>query len=276
MSDIPFIVETPEKEFSGELVYNMPEKEYHEKEDIGSTDVKTMIKSMADYLYQVLNPLERRPEWDVGSAFHLKNLEPHLYSTKVDIFIPKKAVKTRGKEINEYAKAHPDKYVITENEHAMIQAMSESMHAHPRISQIFSSFQSEVSMFWKDFDTGLDCKGRLDMLLPDHWAIDLKTCQKGDAHPDDSWNTMKKWGYDVQKAFYCDGYKACTGKELNGFLFVMVEKAEPYNVGIYELGFSKSEQGRYKYKKGLQKYSDYLESGEQIYSGYSENIETIL
>ena len=61
-----------------------------------------------------------------------------------------------------------------------------------------------------------------------------------------------KYGYDRQSAFYGDGFKA------ERFIFIVIEKSAPYNIGIYECSAEFIEEGREKYKNLLSQYKEYF------------------
>ena len=76
-----------------------------------------------------------------------------------------------------------------------------------------------------------------------------------------------KYGYDRQSAFYLDGFDA------DEFWFIVIEKTEPYDVGIYMCSKEFIEYGREKYKNLLNLYDHYFISQEkEIKDYYVESI----
>jgi exodeoxyribonuclease VIII len=109
-------------------------------------------------------------------------------------------------------------------------------------------------------------------LTPDNVIIDLKTTE--DASPRGFAQSVKKYRYDVQAAFYSDGLEEATGKACNGFFFVAVEKHPPYLVGWYFIGNEDLKEARQKYKKNLMTYGFCKKSN--IWHGYSEIVTKVI
>ena len=95
--------------------------------------------------------------------------------------------------------------------------------------------------------------------------IDIKTTS------DKSLSSFKssayKYGYHRQAAFYLDGFQA---KE---FIFVVIEKKAPYNVGVYIAGEDFINRGRSEYFELLTIYNDYFLSSNKKINTYIEKGE---
>ena len=110
--------------------------------------------------------------------------------------------------------------------------------------------KTSIQLMGKDYMTGVQQYRELfpKMKLPsgkparvnEKTLVDIKTTQ------DSSFYSFKgsayKYGYDRQSAFYGDGFKA------ERFIFIVIEKSAPYNIGIYECSAEFIEEGREKYK----------------------------
>ena len=76
-----------------------------------------------------------------------------------------------------------------------------------------------------------------------------------------------KYGYDRQSAFYLDGFGA------DEFWFIVIEKTEPFDVGIYMSSEGFMELGRTKYKELLNLYDTYfIKQDREINDYYVESI----
>lgn len=94
----------------------------------------------------------------------------------------------------------------------------------------------EVTMRWQMW--GLDCQAKADILCGRNEAIvDLKTTSDVGGFE----ASVYRYGYDVQAAWYSLGYQACFGKTPR-FIFVLVEKQEPWTVKEYQLDFFQLQQ----------------------------------
>lgn len=98
---------------------------------------------------------------------------------------------------------------------------------------------SEVSMFWRDDEHGIWCRGRLDRLT---WfegtptIVDVKTC--ADSSPEAFAKSVDKFGYYMQDAWYREGLAILLGcddwRDVE-FVFVTVPTERPYLPMAYRL-----------------------------------------
>lgn len=130
----------------------------------------------------------------------------------------------------------------------------------------------EHSFFWTDKETGVPCRCRPDLLVktPNGWVIvDLKTT--ADARPHEFARSVAKYRYHVQDAFYTDGVETVLEDRVVGFLFVAVETAPPFGVGVYNVFRDDVERGRDAYRADLEKWVRYNES-KNPWEGYPDQI----
>jgi exodeoxyribonuclease VIII len=131
---------------------------------------------------------------------------------------------------------------------------------------------TEHCYFWRDAETGLECKARPDYLRADNIYIDLKTTD--DASHEEFSRSVAKWAYFRQAAFYTDGLKAATGRDLAGCVLIAVEKEPPYGVAVYVLDDTAIEFGRLKYKQALYTIAECRKRNE--WPGYPTETQTIV
>jgi hypothetical protein len=97
------------------------------------------------------------------------------------------------------------------------------------------------------------------------------------AHPKAFEHSIRKYRYDIQASWYLDGLKAITGHEFD-FLFVVCEKAFPFNVQTYRLDDETLEKGRDDTRLYLEQYKKYLTSPleeQKRLRGYYNGIQTL-
>jgi PDDEXK-like uncharacterized protein DUF3799 len=111
----------------------------------------------------------------------------------------------------------------------------------------------------------VNCKGRIDFATGAGVIVDLKTCRS--AAPEkfqrDSWG----FKYHTQAAFYVDGYKAATGRELS-CVVVAVEAKPPYVVQVRPLDQELIDAGREEYRRLLDHRNLCLTTGN--WPGYAD------
>ncbi len=143
------------------------------------------------------------------------------------------------------------KIPITEKDFNSIYAMANAIAAHPEASQLFSQGIAEQSILWTDPATGIRCKCRPDWLRDNGIMVDLKTTQNATLYPAKA--SIRKYGYDIQDAFYLRG-AAAVGRPCSMFIFVFVETTHPYAVGIYYLDGPTRRIADLKIDDGLRTY----------------------
>lgn len=172
----------------------------------------------------------------------------------------------------EWLKNNGDRIVLTAEQWDQLQGMRASVVAHPAANRLLTAVpgKAEVSFYWNDASTGELCRIRPDWLRDDDVIVDLKTCE--DASPDGFAKSVANWRYDVQDAFYCDGFRAVTGRKAR-FVFIAVEKKPPYAVAVYTLDAESKELGRAQYRADLDKYAECIANDN--WPGYGDAIQKL-
>jgi len=180
-----------------------------------------------------------------GRAFHLAILEPEVFSEQVAIYDGKTK---RGKAWDEFSETNKGKDIITEIEFECIKGMETALVGNEEIIE-FLVGKKEVAMVWEDSLSSVRCKGKVD-ILNGNTIVDIKTTQ--DASFEAFRRSAYKYGYNRQAAFYLDGFGA---KE---FVFIVIEKKAPYNIGVYHCSDDFIESGRNEYSSLLMDYKKYF------------------
>lgn len=189
---------------------------------------------------------DKKPDSDAlrfGRIFHTSLLEPgNIGALEVyeDMDWIPKADHPDGKSINdqkaEWKQTRNDNeipYFMKNQERIDLENMVKAIREHPLASKYLKpEAKIEGSLFWKDERTGLDCKSRLDLILPDDdIIIEIKT--DVDPEPEAFGRKIYNMGYHIGAWFNREGYRAVFGRDLKAFIFVVLEKSEPYSVGVY-------------------------------------------
>ena len=240
---------------------SMPADQYHSHSAVGHSALVRIMRSPAHYREYVTNPPEPTTAMVLGTAFHTALLEPDRFS---QTFVVTPKFDRRTKEGKAQAEAweseNAGKTALTADQMDAIQQMVAGVKAHAGAAKLLSSGVAEMSGFWVDPETGIECKCRPDFLAMggspfagniDRIAgiVDVKTCV--DASAEGFARAIATLGYDVQAAFYQDGMGALTGRTIP-FYFIAVEKDAPYAVAAYKASDEMIEVGRAKYRAALQ------------------------
>ncbi|CAB1369015.1 protein of unknown function [Denitratisoma oestradiolicum] len=185
----------------------MPATQYHAEKAIGHSGIVKMLKSPAHLREYLDHPHQPTPAMAFGTAVHTYVLEQDRFAEE---FVVAEKFDRRTKEGKEAAarfeEANQGKIVITSEEMSTLTLVQRAVFAHQGAAQLLSVGDAELSAFWTDADTGLNCKCRPDWFNGDA-IVDLKTCV--DASSSGFSKSIANFGYDIQTAYY-------VGRDWNG------------------------------------------------------------
>jgi hypothetical protein len=200
---------------------------------VNFSTLKHAAKSAAHYRHALAVPDGDTPGRAKGRLTHAALLDP---DSLLRDFVTYDGDR-RGKAWAAFCEQHPDKTIVKLEEYEAAVAQRDAVRAHPVAGPIFASAgKREHTITWRDEETGLDCKGRLDFLQergphggPTVW--DLKGCPTTDAAQFGA-NAARQL-YHAQLAFYVMGLRA-NGIEARAGL-VGVEFSPPWDVAVFTL-----------------------------------------
>lgn len=237
---------------------NMSNEAYHaEKESISNSGLSLMHRSPAHFRYQPSHETTRPME--IGTAIHTAILEPDLFNETYLLLreVPKRTLSAYKEAI----KTHDKDKTMTGPETDHIVGMKESV-SHCAIAHklLTSEGNAEMSIFTTDPITGVKVKARLDWLTTGLDCIDLKKTQ--DAREHAFANSVARYRYYVQQAFYSDVYFWETGEQLKSFRFLAVEEKLPHAAKLWDLDTEAVNFGRKVYRENLNTYAECLSKDE--------------
>jgi hypothetical protein len=200
---------------------------YRATEGISASDLKWILPPRTPAHYHAYKTGQIKREETralvIGTLCHLAVLEPDKLAASFALKPQGLDLRTKdGKSWKESVGSLP---IIDADEAAMLEGMTNSVHAHPAASDLLKGSKREVSLF-DTHRTGLKIKGRVDVLGQD-FVADVKTAEAGDSQGFAS--AIFRYNYHVQAAMYCQL------ANVERFAFIAVEKVAPYAVAVYEL-----------------------------------------
>jgi hypothetical protein len=258
------------------LILDMPAETYHTINAMSAGGLRRMAKSPAHFFGKQLDPA--RPEGGTSEAMragtlaHLALLEPHLIPKLCAVQPP--GLDGRTRDGKAWKEANSGKMSITAEALATAEAQARAARALPEVGALLSNGYAESSAFWIDEQTGELCKCRPDWTSPAGDGVvllDLKTCQ--DASPSGFAKAIASMGYDLQAAWYTDGFTAATGKQVHGFVFVGVESEWPHVAAPYMLDDEDIEGARRVNRRLLNLYAECRR--QSSWPGYQASIQPI-
>ena len=261
---------------SAGLHYGIPFETYRQWNAVNIHSLMGMEDSPLHCRYELDHPRESTTEMDVGSAVHIATFEPARLEK--EFYFGKEIYDRRTKE----GKAISAKEIEQSNGRTYIRKTNDGNTGADSVAGISDGVnrngatrrfldmpgQCEVSALWQDPVSGLMCKGRFDKLVQESNSplhrdiiVELKTCQKGNAHPDRFGRTIQKFNYAEQCAFYSWGVSVLTGK-IPLHVFIVAESVAPFACSMGVLDDADMETGKRNFRRWLDEYAACVKSGE--------------
>lgn len=176
---------------------------------------------------------EHKPQYDVGKAFHTAVLGDggEIVICPFDSWRSKDARDMRD------AAHEAGSVPLLESDAETVLAMAAAVKMHDTAPHLFSGGAAEVSAFWIDEATGVQCKARFDYLPEPQTGRrlivpDLKSAVSVD--PREFARAAARYSYVAQDLWYCDALRALGVSDDPAFVFVAVEKEPPYLVHVMQ------------------------------------------
>ena len=245
-------------------------REYHDRPEIGSSDLKTILNCPRKYVAETLRAETKSKRR--GSLIHTLVLEPdRLHEDYVIVDVGSRNAKKYKEAVEKNSDGHA---VVLAHEVVEAQAIADNVLSSDAWGMLTRGIEprwivSESSIFWEE--GGVVQKCRPDLLIKDAhesglWTcVDLKTTR--DASPAGFAKSVVQYGYDLSAAHYTQGIRSA-GIEIEAFVLLAVETTEPYVVQGYVLGPDALERGDYLRSLALQKFARLDEECPEGYCQY--------
>ncbi len=223
---------------------NLPAEVYHAQHEwLSWSRMKYLVPPLtpAHFKASLAAGEERKRHFDLGKVVHHLVLgDGERYEVVQALNKQKEPYDATGYETVS-AQRHRDAIYergnvpILRHELEQAEKMAASVRAHPVADVLLSDGRPEVSLFWIDPETGVKCRARLDWLprpVDGRRLIvpDVKSATS--AAPSEFAKAAANFGYYGQATHYRDGLIALGVDPDPAFLFVVVEKADPYLVSV--------------------------------------------
>lgn len=185
-------------------------------------------------------------------AVHSLVLEPENFDRDFAVFTGKTR---RGKAFDEFLEQHAGRTILNVREHTQALETAAGVLAYRPGAELLQSSDTytEVGLQWTDEATGLQCKGRADLVhkpagtreardAREAWVVDLKTVQSCD--PRQMARDAARHGYHGQLEHYAAGVEATTGRTVTRVGLLCVEGAAPHDCALLWLDDEARDAGR--------------------------------
>lgn len=221
---------------------------------------------------------------DDGHALHVSVLEPGRFDGLFHIAPPLDGRSKEGKELLAYhtqLAADAKKTMLRQGLEADTKKLGQlencrGMASSLRSSQSAKVFldtqgQNEVSLLWKDAETGLMLKARMDRICEvAGYIVEIKSTRNAGA-----WSFGKdclNYSYYVQAAHYISGIKAVTGIQYN-HVILAVENFAPFDSKSWILDDAAISLGMVHRMEWLLRFAEC--KSKNSWPGYDDKFETL-
>jgi hypothetical protein len=264
---------------------DVPDVDYHADPALSSTQVRNLLPpSSTPAHFRWLADHGRPPtrEFDIGHAVHraVTGVGAPWVVPITPEGRPYEKWQTNDAKAQVAAARAAGSVPLKAAEVETVLEMLAALRAHPLAGPLLDlqtgQVATEVSLWWCDEPTGVDCRARFDILrrFPNGQvlAVDLKSCDDASLRgfTKTVWSDSRR--YDQQEAWYRSG-AAALDDPVSDFWFVLQEKAPPYAVGVYRIDVDALAAAHERNHRAVALYAECMASG--VWPGYPAEVVTV-
>lgn len=203
--------------------------QYDAMEGVNWSTLKSMRVSPLQYRHDLG---ARRPATDamrLGIAAHCAVFEPDQMLRRFAIWDGERRY---GREWDAFCAANDGRTILRSADYDKCLAIRDAVRGHKLAGRYCTGGQAELSIRWRDVDSDLECKARLDYVIPGRCVVDLKTTADIEIGKFSALSARLR--YHTQLSFYTNGYALVTGDLLPAFI-IAVQSDQPHDVAVYQL-----------------------------------------
>lgn len=226
------------------------------------------------FFHERANPQPYKAAFDFGHAAHRAVLTEGEIIEEIDA----KDWRTNDAKAQRDAARAAGRIPLLTKDAKIVEEMAAALRAHPIASMVFApgTGTPEQSLVWRDEQTGVMCRARIDWLpnKADGRRLiisDYKTART--VEPRALARAFYDHGYHQQEDWYLDGVRSLGLDDDPQFVFICQEKTAPYLVTVADLSDDAKRVGRARNKWARETYAQCVESGE--WPPFSADIELI-
>lgn len=246
---------------------------------LSNSGAKLILDSPARFRYEQDHP-RQTGFFDVGAAAHkrLLGVGPTIVAAETTAKDGTKSIADDWRSLS--AREHRDELrrqgtvVLLQQDLDLIEAMHTALLAHPLTPVLFGNGRPEVSLFWRDVETSIMLRGRLDWITTVAGRpiiVDYKTTGES-ASPADMWRVAKKYRWHMQDSTYREGADTLLGGQ-HAFVFCVQETKPPFLPAFFELGDEERAEGADLSAVARRTYLDCMTTGQ--WPGYAPTIHRL-
>lgn len=246
-------------------IYQVDESAYNSDADLApalgrslsQSGAKVLLASPERFAHERDHGRPSKRAFDVGSLTHALILRSK--DDRIDI-VDAYDWRTKAAQTRQAESRAAQRIPVHRGDLLAASKVARAVRRHPLAGAIFAHGRPEVSMYWRDAETGVTCRGRIDW-VHERALVDLKTVGRyGGADPGAFGRAAASFDYPMQAAAYTEGWGALTGEMLD-FVTVAVELDPPHFVTVGRYSTADIEAGRERWRAALRIFADRESSG---------------
>lgn len=232
----------------GEVYAGLPNEVYHSLHDwYSSSDIKN---ALVDYRMVEVGRNEKKSTQalEIGTAIHMMIENYPAWDEDLIIVSPTDSFGVKWQKVKD---EHPNNPVLSLRLKRETLDMALSLTKRIEEEGYFEgSHYHELSLFWIDEESGVKCRARIDLLVPEFEAIlDWKKTRKASIETFKS--DIGNFGYHISMAFYLEAVKNVIDHRYNGAGLITVFDQAPYFTNKVVIGPESLIAGFNAISKGL-------------------------
>lgn len=235
-------------------VHAISNEQYHASSAISRSCLMELEKSPYHYWYKYLSGQYKsdddKADLILGNAVHTLVLEERLFDNEFFITHQENLPKKGSAPHQEMMLKAGGRMILTNKRYETAKAIAKAVKNDAMANQlIYQGAKIEESIFFTHKETGIQCKARPDIRLYS-LVSDLKTTANA------SFRTFQRsavdYGYFLQAAMIHEALLSIDIK-MDKFVYIAVEKKEPYPIGIFVLDDDALDYGIKQFNRLMQK-----------------------
>lgn len=267
MTDLPAIIKIPPEEYHpGDFIKNGGARPLI---TLSCSQASTLLNKSPAHCregHAQLNPdyeEQQKDVFDLGSAAHNMALRQDFWREEIDIIDARDWKTKKAKEAKAESRA-AGRYPILVAQYGALEAMVLKLEAHPQAGRAFTQGQPEMTLVWRDEQSGVVCRARPDWTPDDQkfdpWP-DYKTTQEGKPGVWDRRYCLDHGGI-LRAAWYHEAIRQCCGVERPVQYYVVQEVSAPYVVTVRVVPLPIIDLGRRMMRRALTEFARCLKSDD--------------
>lgn len=238
-------------EFKNHWAPDVTEELYHaDRTSIGSSQLRRAKDSLKEFFGIMSGEIvgQSSPETRFGKKVHMAILEPERFrnsyliepifqgrNQKGELTTSANCLEVKQAKAEWYGRIPSDAVIVSNEEINIITGIAKSIQEYPDAMMLIEGASPETSGYYRDPETGLKMKVRIDLPIIGSLAIvtDLKTTRDCSNIKFGKSTFSDDLRYDIQLFQYMYGMKQISGRSQVAAHLLAVEKTPPYEVAVY-------------------------------------------